>query len=160
MRNRMIKKEFWNSHRILSIAIPERLLFVGMWNMADDDGILKNSPLQIKATLFPVDSHITLGIIEEYIKNMMGVGLIQLNCDKTLIKIKKWKDHQRIDKPTPSRYKFIEEDINVSNSVPRVLKEDYGRKEHKGKEHKGTKKNIKEIKENKIRKEHIQHLRI
>jgi len=150
MRNRMIKKEFWNSHRILSIAIPERLLFVGMWNMADDDGILKNSPLQIKATLFPVDSHITLGIIEEYIKNMMGVGLIQLNCDKTLIKIKKWKDHQRIDKPTPSRYKFIEEDINVSNSVPRVLKEDYGRKEHKGKEHKGTKKNIKEIKEKEV----------
>ncbi len=147
MRNRMIKKEFWNSHRILSIAIPERLLFVGMWNMADDDGILKNSPLQIKATLFPVDSHITLRVIEEYIKNMIGVGLIVQNKDGSLLKIKKWKDHQRIDKPTPSRYKFIEEDINNSKSTPRTLQDDYTPKEHKGKEHKVTKRNINKIKE-------------
>ena len=139
MRNRMIKKEFWNSERILSISIPERLLFIGMWNIADDEGILKNSPLQLKATRFPVDSHITLGVVEEYVKNMMGVGLIQLNLDETLIKIKKWKDHQRIDKPTPSNHKFIEESIDNSKSVPRIIQEDYTPKERNRKERKRNK---------------------
>ena len=145
MRNRMIKKEFWNSERILSVSIPEKLLFIGMWNIADDDGILKNSPLQIKATIFPVDSKITLGVVEEYIKNLLGVGLITMNNEQTLIKIKKWKNHQRIDKPTPSNYKFIEEDINNSNSVPRVLQEDYTPKERKGKEDKGKEIKGKEV---------------
>ena len=145
MRNRMIKKEFWNSERILSISIPERLLFIGMWNIADDEGILKNSPLQLKATIFPVDSHITLGVVEEYVKNMMGVGLIQLNLDETLIKIKKWKDHQRIDKPTPSNHKFIEESIDNSKSVPRIIQEDYTPKERKGIERKGKEIKGKEV---------------
>ena len=137
MRNRMIKKEFWNSHRILSISIPERLLFISMFNVADDDGILKNSSLQMKSVAFSCDIEITLGIVEEYIKNLLGVGLIELNNERTLIRIVKWKDHQRIDKPTPSRYKFkkvIQEEYGRNT---RVLPEDYTPKEKKGIERKG-----------------------
>ena len=76
MRNRMIKKEFWNSHRILSISPNERLMFIAMFNVADDDGILKNSALQMKSVVFSVDSEITLGMVQEYIKNILGVGLL------------------------------------------------------------------------------------
>jgi len=140
----MIKKEFWTSHRILSIQIPERLLFIGMFNMADDEGVLKNSPLQIKATIFPVDSKITLGVVQEYIKNILGVGLIELNKEKTLIRICKWKDHQRIDKKTPSKYDFKKVIQEHSKSPPRIVQESSIPKERKEKE-----RNIKEIKEKK-----------
>ena len=47
MRNRMIKKEFWHSHRILSISPYERLMFIAMFNVADDDDI------GLTCTLFP-----------------------------------------------------------------------------------------------------------
>ena len=150
MRNRMIKKEFWNSHRILSISIPERLLFISMFNVADDDGILKNSSLQMKSVTFSCDLEITLGMVQEYIKSLLGVGLIELNDDKSLIRIVKWKDHQRIDKPTPSRYKFKRVIQEEYKSDTRVLSDDYTPKEDKGRQIKG-----KEIKE-KERKETVQ----
>ena len=140
MRNRMIKKEFWNSHRILSISIPERLLFISMFNVADDDGILKNSSLQMKSVAFSCDLEITLGMVEEYIKNLLGVGLIELNDERSLIRIVNWKNHQRIDKPTPSRYKFkkvIQEEYGRNT---RILPEDYTPKERKRKEYKGKEK--------------------
>ena len=106
MRNRMIKKEFWHSHRILSISPNERLLFISMFNVADDDGILKNSALTMKSVCYACDENITISMVEDYIKNLLGVGLIELNNERTLIRITNWKNHQRIDKPTPSRHKF------------------------------------------------------
>jgi hypothetical protein len=136
MRNRMIKKEFWNAHRILSISPNERLMFICMFNVADDDGILKNSALQMKSICYSCDSDITLGMVEEYIKNLLGVGLIELNDERTLIRIVNWKNHQRIDKPTPSRHKFKRVILENYGNDTRVLPEDYTPKERKGKERK------------------------
>ena len=139
MRNRMIKKEFWNSHRILSISIPERLMFISMFNVADDDGILKNSSLQMKSVTFSCDLEITLGMVQEYIKNLLGVGLIELNDERTLIRITNWKNHQRIDKPTPSRHKFKKVILEDYGNDTRILPEDYTPRQRKGilKEKKG-----------------------
>ena len=130
----MIKKEFWHSHRILSIAPNERLLFIAMFNVADDEGVLKNSDLTMKSICFSCDSEITLGMVQEYIKNLIRVGLLVQNIDGSLLKIKKWKAHQRIDKPTPSSHEFIEGEPLNSKNTPRVLQEDYTPKEKKGKE--------------------------
>ena len=144
MRNRMIKKEFWNSHRILSITPNERLMFIAMFNVADDDGILKNSALQMKSVVFSVDSEITLGMVEEYIKNLLGVGLIELNNERTLIRITNWKNHQRIDKPTPSRHKFKKAIFEDYGNDTRVLPEDYTPRQRKERQQKTILKEKKE----------------
>ena len=136
MRNRMIKKEFWHSHRILSISPYERLMFIAMFNVADDDGILKNSALTMKSVCYACDESITISMVEDYIKNLLGVGLIELNNERTLIRICKWKDHQRIDKKTPSKYKFKKVILEEYGNDTRVFPEDYTPKEDKGRQRK------------------------
>ena len=146
MRNRMVKKELWNSHRILSISPNERLMFICMFNVADDDGILKNSALQMKSICYSCDSDITLGMVQEYINNIISVGLIELNDERTLIRICKWKDHQRIDKPTPSKYIFKRSFQDTSKNGIIALQEDSNSTldERKGRQDKERQKKEKE----------------
>jgi len=143
----MVKKELWNSHRILSISPNERLMFICMFNVADDDGILKNSALQMKSICYSCDSDITLGMVQEYINNIISVGLIELNDERTLIRICKWKDHQRIDKPTPSKYIFKRSFQDTSKNGIIALKEDSNSTldERKGKKDKERQKKEKEV---------------
>ena len=131
MRNRMIKKEFWYSHRILSISPYERLMFIAMFNIADDDGILKNSALTMKSVCYACDENITISMVEDYIKNLLGVGLIELNNERTLIRISNWKNHQRIDKPTPSRHKFKKAILENYGNDTRIFPDEYTPKERK-----------------------------
>jgi len=145
-RNRMIKKEFWTSEQIMNLPIAARLLFIGMWNQADDEGILKASPMQLKAQIFPCDMGIDLEQVRHYIDLIKAENLIIFNKitqdeEQNLIRIRKWSQHQQINKPTPTKYVFIEEDKEDSRSTPVVLPDDYRPKESKEKE-----KKIKEIK--------------
>ena len=142
----MIKKEFWTSEQIMNLPIEARLLFIGMWNQADDEGILKNSPMQLKAQIFPCDMEITIDTIKSYLSQINQQKLIVFNKiteneDQDLIRIRKWAQHQQINKPTPTKYIFIEEDKEDSRSATVALPEDYHPKESKGKE-----KKVKEIK--------------
>ena len=132
----MIKKEFWHSHRILSISPNERLLFISMFNVADDDGILKNSALTMKSVCYACDENITISMVEDYIKNLLGVGLIELNNERTLIRITNWKSHQRIDKPTPSRHKFKKAILENYGNDTRVFPDEYTPRQRKTKERK------------------------
>ena len=106
MRNRMIKKEFWTDDKILELEPVDRLLFIGIWNFSDDEGILKNNSKVLKAQIFPADE-ITADDINLVIKNMVKIGLLLINNDATLLKVKNWEDHQKINRPTPSKYKFV-----------------------------------------------------
>jgi len=49
MRNRILQKTFWTSEEILELKLHERLLFLGMTNYADDEGIIKTHPISLKA---------------------------------------------------------------------------------------------------------------
>ena len=106
MRNRMIKKEFWTDDKILDLGPVERLLFIGIWNFSDDEGILKNNSKVLKAQIFPADD-ITASDIDLMLKNMVKIGLLLINNDATLLKVKNWQDHQKINRPTPSKYEFV-----------------------------------------------------
>lgn len=151
-RNRMIKKEFWTSEQIMNLPIGARLLFIGMWNQADDEGILKNSPMQLKAQIFPCDMGIDLEQVEHYIDLIKSQNLIVFNKksekeDQDLIRIRKWSQHQQINKATPTKYVFIEEEKEDYRSATGTLPEDYHPKESKGKE--------KKVKEIKVKKEKV-----
>ena len=56
MRNRILQKSFWTSSEIIELEIHERLLFLGMTNHADDEGIIKTAPRALKAKIFPADN--------------------------------------------------------------------------------------------------------
>ena len=106
-RNRIIKKEFYTDQKIIELEIPERLLFIGMTNFSDDTGIHINSPKMLKCEIFPADD-MKAAYIEKALDKMANLGLIDFNEDGSLIKIKNWSLHQKINRPYPSKYEFVE----------------------------------------------------
>ena len=135
-RKRMISPEFWTDDKVIELSIQERLLFIAMWNFADDEGLIANKPKQMKAQIFPIDD-ITHGAISEMLMSIHNVGLIQFGNDNTLIKIKNWTRHQKINRPTPSNYKFkkviTESSMSTQETLTTSIVEDSGI-EDKGKE--------------------------
>lgn len=54
-RIRSIKPEFWTSAQVMECSPNARLLFIGLWNFADDVGRMALSPKRIKAQIYPSD---------------------------------------------------------------------------------------------------------
>jgi len=54
-RCRSIKPGFWLNEELASCSMAARLLFPGLWCLADKDGRLEYRPAKIKAQLFPYD---------------------------------------------------------------------------------------------------------
>src|SRR4051812_23685845 len=103
-RIRSIKPEFWTSEQVMECSMNARLLFLGMWNFADDLGRLPLSPKTLKAQIFPSDdisSEIILGMVGELSKN--GLVLVYVVDGREYLQITGWQ-HQRIDKPQPGKY--------------------------------------------------------
>ena len=55
MRARNLKPGFFKNEELLALPFECRLLFAGLWCMADREGRLEDRPLRIKIELFPMD---------------------------------------------------------------------------------------------------------
>jgi hypothetical protein len=55
MRSRNIKPGFFENEYLGSMPFPARILFEGLWCIADREGRLEDRPLKIKAKIFPYD---------------------------------------------------------------------------------------------------------
>lgn len=90
MRARNIKPGFFKNDTLAELDFAGRLLFIGLWGLADRAGRLEDRPKKIKAEVFPyddvnVDSFLgelaRLGFIRRY--QAGGAGYIQIvNFDK------------------------------------------------------------------------------
>jgi len=54
-RIRSVHPGLWTDERFVSLSIPARLLFIGLWNECDDQGSFAWSPITIKMRLAPID---------------------------------------------------------------------------------------------------------
>ncbi|MFA5186943.1 MAG: HNH endonuclease [Patescibacteria group bacterium] len=130
-RIRTIKPDFWTDGKIVQLPFEARLLFIGMWNFADDSGFLGSDLDRIKMQIFPSDE------IDIYI-------LIDLLCNAELLgrtdgslKIHNFTKHQRIAHPTPSRFEKTHESsrkITIPSSVRKAIALKYGCKPGEDKE--------------------------
>lgn len=55
-RARNIKPKFFTNEQVVGVPFVSRLLFIGLWTIADRAGRLEDKPLQIKMQVFPGDS--------------------------------------------------------------------------------------------------------
>lgn len=55
-RARNIKPGFFRNADLVELPVETRLLFVGLWTLADREGRLEDRPRQIKMEIFPADS--------------------------------------------------------------------------------------------------------
>ena len=91
-RARNIKPSFFLNEDIVELPCEARLLFIGMWTLADREGRLENRPKKIKMSLFPADDI----NVSEQLSNISKYGFIELyNVDGIdVIQITNFVKHQ------------------------------------------------------------------
>ncbi|MBW9415801.1 DnaT-like ssDNA-binding domain-containing protein [Enterobacter roggenkampii] len=100
-RIRTVKPEFWTDEKVVECSIPARLLFIGLFNFANDLGCLERSPKRIKMQIFPADSIDCEPLICELISH----GLLteySVNGSDYLC-IKGFSKHQKINRPSATK---------------------------------------------------------
>jgi hypothetical protein len=65
MRARNLKPGFFKNECLLSLSPLHRLLFAGLWCIADRNGILEDRPAKIKIEILPVDNCDVDGMLDE-----------------------------------------------------------------------------------------------
>ena len=130
-RNRMIKPEFWEDSKIALLSDKAKLLFIALWNFADDEGFLENNKNWIAVKCFPYEKNVK---IEKILAELFKIGVI---FEKNgIIQIKNFLKHQKINRPIKSELsqKFTEHSLSTHGALT---------------EHSLPKKKLKEVKEKK-----------
>jgi hypothetical protein len=96
-RARLIKAEFFRNEVLGHLPPLARLTFVGLWTLADREGLLQDRPGRIKVDLFPYDLTVTDDEIDGYLEVFDRHDLIMRYVvdRQPLIAITKWRTHQR-----------------------------------------------------------------
>jgi hypothetical protein len=112
----MIKPDFWTDTELGDNLPPTgRLLYQGLWQLAEDSGIIENDPVAYKMQLFPLDN-IDTQKIKDWTQKLVDLKkLIPFKVDsKDYFYIKNFHKHQalrspgRPELPLPDFIKYIE----------------------------------------------------
>ena len=134
-RIRSIKPDFWTDEKVVELDFVDRLLFIGIWNFADDQGYLDHSPRRIKMQVFPGDNVdvsralarlTSLGLLDEY-ESPSGPVLHVAN----------WEKHQRVSNPAKPRFEAHELVSTAQSSAILASTSEPSRVIGKGREGKG-----------------------
>ncbi|HBT8174813.1 TPA: hypothetical protein MCK47_002473 [Klebsiella pneumoniae] len=100
-RIRTVKPEFWTDEKVVECSIPARLLFIGLFNFANDMGCLERSPKRLKMQIFPADALDCEPLIQELI--IHGLLTEYSVNDVCYLQIKGFLKHQKINRPSASK---------------------------------------------------------
>ena len=89
---RGIKPEFWTDEKVVEVSPIARLLFIGLWTYACDNGHIEDRPRQIKLRVLPADTENVDALLAE----LHDVGLIERA--NGWISIPTLAEHQKPDK--------------------------------------------------------------
>lgn len=91
-RSRNIKPGFFCNEDLSDIEPHGRLLFIGLWTLADKDGLLEYRVRRIKAQLFPYESV----KVEKLLEDLVQADFIEIyaNDEQKYISIMNWDKHQ------------------------------------------------------------------
>jgi len=158
-RIRTIKPEFWTSEQLIACSPIARLLFIGLWNFCDDNGVHPASYIRLKAEVFPANNF-SISEIQQWINELINNELIReyMIDAKAYWIVTGWKKHQRIDKPTyrhplpQSDLKKIEANSTITRGelpeqslIAHYLVDELSPTEWKGMERIGMEKEIGEV---------------
>lgn len=98
-RIRTIKPDFWEDEKLGAIPIQARLLFIGTWSYADDNGVIRGSAALLKSQIFPYDDNLRIGEVKKWIDALVEARmLIPLSYKgASYYVIRTFRSHQRID---------------------------------------------------------------
>ena len=92
-RARNIKPGFFRNAELVELSFEARLLFIGLWTIADRDGRLEDRPKQIKMELFPADNMDCDGLLSQ----LAAINMIdRYEIDgKRIIQVVNFSKHQK-----------------------------------------------------------------
>jgi len=89
---RGIKPEFWTDEKVVEVSAFARLVFLGLWNMACDNGHVQDNSRRIKMTILPADDVSCADLLRE----LEAIGLIER--EDGWITVPTLSKHQKIDR--------------------------------------------------------------
>jgi hypothetical protein len=135
VRIRTVKPEFWQSEGVASVSREIRTLALGLLNLADDEGYFRSHPGVIAGQLFPYDAD-GFEFVRGSLPELVSAEWIELDPGSGLGRVRKFSDHQRVDKPRPSLLKKKWGIQEPSKKPPRIVV-DASKEEGNGMEGKG-----------------------
>lgn len=100
MPRRMIDSTIWHNEKFGNLSLGARVLFIGSFSNADDDGRLKASPRFLRALVFPYDPDITIEQVKEWRDELSQDSLVGIytNDNHEYMVLMGWYEHQSIRK--------------------------------------------------------------
>jgi hypothetical protein len=101
----MIDPGIWQSEDFGHLSTLAKLVFVGLFSQADDDGRGRGKAQYIKNTLFPYDDELTSADVKkalDEIATYMSIKFYESDGSEYYV-LTNWKAWQKVEKPTPSR---------------------------------------------------------
>lgn len=99
-RIRTIKPKFWDDSKVGKLSRNARLLYIGMWNFADDLGVVISDSVWLKSKIFPYDQ-IQIQQLGKWITELVENGFICLLSyhGERFIYLPTFTRHQVINRP-------------------------------------------------------------
>lgn len=89
---RGVKPEFWTDDDIVELTAHARLLYIGLWNFACDNGHVEDRPRQVKMRILPADDV----SVDELLDELTSCARVERS--EGWITIPNLATHQRIDR--------------------------------------------------------------
>lgn len=103
-RIRTIKPEFWTSEQVADCSLGARLLFIGLWNFCDDNGVHPAQLKKLGAELFPMDKDVGPQQIGTWMDELIRADLVRPfkagESGNNFWHVASFRRHQKIDRPT------------------------------------------------------------
>ena len=125
-RIRTVKPEFWTDEKIVQLPYEARLLFIGIWNFADDHGYLWDEPERIRMQVLPNDDVDISGLLDLLCAADL-LDVYESGDEKRIFRVTHFNDHQKVDHPTPSKItRESSRKLSIPNNVRRAIAKKYG----------------------------------
>lgn len=109
-RKRMIDPNIWQSEDFGKLSILAKIVFIGLFSLADDEGRGRANPMYLKSVLFPYNEDMRSADIEKTLYEISSnMSVIFYSCDgSNYYSLYNWNEWQKIDKPTDSKLPAFE----------------------------------------------------
>lgn len=108
-RKRMIHPAFWADSELGRLSRECRLLYIGIWNFADDAGLLKADAAWLRAMVFPYDDDLTVERVGELLAALVETRhLLPYSGpdERPYYVVRTFHKFQSLDHPTASKLPF------------------------------------------------------
>lgn len=104
-RKRMIDPNIWQSEDFSKLSTLGKLVFIGLFSLADDEGRGRCNPVYLKSTLFPYEEGIRSADIDKTLSEISSnMSVIFYSCDgSSYYSLYNWNTWQKIDRPSESK---------------------------------------------------------